>query len=436
MSILGSLIGDSILSAATGIKTIYVKVDQLADIIDETFIQPASGKAFLNRVNETIEGSKLFPKELESEDGKYKLYVSMFERGLTEHRTVWVKAYETNQVFEWNGYTLGPIKEAVKGKLAMREMRSFSSPGYNQSFTPAEHADASVNMANGTDAQRNIVHGVPVSAANANSARMAAMYCAYCGTLNQGSGRFCKECGKELKVAETKEDETTEQNGKKDEHSELIEYCLFALEQNEESYAGTQWSIDMSGRIQRIKESNAPLASQLKRGFLCIEEQEWEEAKAFFDKALDMEAECVEAYFGCLMAEKQISDEQQLKIRNTDLENDKNFRRILRFSEEDSRQLFQRFLETEDREQLILAGLKAASQLDDDFIEKVERYKKLLPDKWISEESPELWEIICQKREERQQEEEAEKAVFCDYCGVLNIGGTICKECGRPIKKG
>lgn len=438
MSVLGSLIGDSILSATTGIKTIHVKAEQLADIIDETFIQPASCKAFLDQVHETIKGSKIFYKELDSEDGKYKLYVSMFKRGLTEHRTVWVKAYETNHIFEWNGYTLGPIKEAVEGKLVMREMRPFSAP--------AGSTDASVNMANHTAAPANTASRVPAPAANANSAGQTAMYCAYCGTLNQGGGRFCKECGKELKVADASnvigtkvagitETETAMSDGKMDEYNELIEYCLSALEKNQESYVGTQWSIDMPMRIRRIKESNAPLASQLKRGFLCIEEQEWAEAKEFFDKALDIEAECVEAYFGLLMAERQVSDEQQLKIRNTGLEDDKNFQRILRFSEGEDRQLFERFLETEDQRQLIVAGLKAASLFDEDFISKEEKYMKLFPDRWILQESRELWEIICKKKEEAAEEAEAGRAVYCDYCGVLNIGGTHCKECGKSLKK-
>lgn len=445
MGILGNLIGDSILSATTGIKTIHVQADQLANIIDETFIQPASGKAFLDQVHETIKGSKLFPKELESEDGKYRLYVSMFERGLTEHRTVWVKAYETNHVFEWNGYTLGPVKEAVEGKLAMREMRPFSSVAQNQSSASAGYTAISANMANSAAMPVNTVDGASAPAANSSSAGKTVIYCSYCGTMNQRGGRFCKECGQELRVvaasdadstkaANKIEDEAMAPGGKQDEYNELIDYCLSALEKKGESYAKTQWSINVPARIERIKESNAPLASRLKRGYICIEDREWEEAKDFFDKALDIEAECVEAYFGLLMAEKQISEEQQLKIRNIDLEKNKNFQRVLRFSGEEDRQLFERFLETEDQRQLILAGLKAAALLDEDFISKEERYMKLFPDKWIFHEDHELWEIICQKKKEIEEEEAQKRPVYCDYCGVLNVGVTVCKECGRSLK--
>lgn len=439
MSILGKVIADGILSATKGIETIHVQADQLADIIDETFIQPASSKAFLDRVHETIKGSKIFYKELESEDGKYRLYVSMFERGLTEHRTVWVKNYNTKQVFEWNGYTLGPIREAVEKKLVMRSMRPFSSAESDQSI--AGHTDTPAN-------------GVSVHAADTGSTGGTAVYCNYCGVLNQGSGRFCKECGKELKVGGASDANSTwvsdstgdvpamSESEENQLMNELIEYCLSALEKSQESYVKTPWSVNMPMRIDRIKENNASLAAQLKRGYLCIEEQEWAEAREFFDKALDMEAECIEAYFGILMAEKQISEEQQLKIRNTDLENNKNFKRVLRFSGEEEKQLFLRFLETEDLKQLILAGLKAASQLDDDFISKEERYMKLFPDNWISQEYPALWEIICRKKKEAEEIAEAEereteknRVVYCDYCGVLNEGGTICIECGRSLKK-
>lgn len=94
-------------------KTYKVNADQLAGIINQTFIQGADAD-YLREVEKVIKGSKVVPRKIESMDGKFVLYVSAFNRGLTTHRKVWVGKVETEEFWEWNGYTLGPIIDATK----------------------------------------------------------------------------------------------------------------------------------------------------------------------------------------------------------------------------------------------------------------------------------------------------------------------------------
>ena len=47
---------------------------------------------------------------------------------------------------------------------------------------------------------------------------------------------------------------------------------------------------------------NVNLTAQIKRGHQALEDREWEKADEFFDRALDMDAECAEAFFGKALA--------------------------------------------------------------------------------------------------------------------------------------
>lgn len=48
--------------------------------------------------------------------------------------------------------------------------------------------------------------------------------------------------------------------------------------------------------------------SQLQRGFIALEDHEWQNAEAFFEEALNIEPKCAEAYLGKLLAKEKKSD--------------------------------------------------------------------------------------------------------------------------------
>ena len=52
-------------------------------------------------------------------------------------------------------------------------------------------------------------------------------------------------------------------------------------------------------------EGGANAQALLKRGNMALEDKKWDDAKGYFDRVLDMDAECSEAYLGLLFAERQ-----------------------------------------------------------------------------------------------------------------------------------
>ena len=60
--------------------------------------------------------------------------------------------------------------------------------------------------------------------------------------------------------------------------------------------------------VQQVVQQStggANLTAQLKRGNQALEDRDWAAADGFFDKALDMDAECAEAFFGKALAKAQ-----------------------------------------------------------------------------------------------------------------------------------
>ena len=116
---------DKILNAVTGrnIKTVKVDAGQLAAIINDTFIQKMGSYRERDEIQKVLKGSLFRFKEINSPDGKFQLLVSDFRRGLTRHRFAWVHNIETDEYFEWNGFSLGILKKAVQPYLLQAAVR-------------------------------------------------------------------------------------------------------------------------------------------------------------------------------------------------------------------------------------------------------------------------------------------------------------------------
>ena len=59
-------------------------------------------------------------------------------------------------------------------------------------------------------------------------------------------------------------------------------------------------------------ESNGNLTALLKRGYMALEDKEWNQANGFFEQVLNMNAECAEAYLGKFLAEQKQPSVQAL----------------------------------------------------------------------------------------------------------------------------
>lgn len=77
----------------------------------------------IDKVERAIKGKILAYTDIDSPDGNYRLHISYFLRGITRHRTVWVKKYDTEDVWEWSGFSLSPLKSAMRSHLTSARLR-------------------------------------------------------------------------------------------------------------------------------------------------------------------------------------------------------------------------------------------------------------------------------------------------------------------------
>ena len=80
-----------------------------------------------------------------------------------------------------------------------------------------------------------------------------------------------------------------------------------------------------------VSQSGGPNTEALiKRGFMALEDKKFDEAKTHFDKVLDSNAECAEAYLGLAMAEEKVGSKRDFIFKNK-LDN-KNYKRAKQFA--------------------------------------------------------------------------------------------------------
>ena len=69
----------------------------------------------------------------------------------------------------------------------------------------------------------------------------------------------------------------------------------------------------------------------LDRGFMALEDKEWEKADGFFEQILNFDAKCSEAYLGKLLAELKVSKKEELLNQSKPFDSSANYQKIIRF---------------------------------------------------------------------------------------------------------
>ena len=69
----------------------------------------------------------------------------------------------------------------------------------------------------------------------------------------------------------------------------------------------------------------------LKRAFLFLEDGDWEKADEYFEKVLDEDVTCGEAYFGKMLVSLKIKKAEELKNCKADITKNKYYDKIMRF---------------------------------------------------------------------------------------------------------
>jgi len=90
----------------------------------------------------------------------------------------------------------------------------------------------------------------------------------------------------------------------------------------------------------------SPALTKTKRGYLSLEDGDWQKASEFFDEALDLDPEYAYAYLGLLCAELKISGESELNSQKQPFADDPNFKKAVRFADPDLKKRLERYTVT------------------------------------------------------------------------------------------
>jgi len=83
----------------------------------------------------------------------------------------------------------------------------------------------------------------------------------------------------------------------------------------------------------------------LKRAFMFVEDGDWQRAYQYFERVLDMDPECAQAYLGLLMVETRVKKQEDLINCVQSFENLNSYQKVLRFGDEDLKKTLQEYIE-------------------------------------------------------------------------------------------
>ena len=95
-----------------------------------------------------------------------------------------------------------------------------------------------------------------------------------------------------------------------------------------------------------LNSSSPTIDSLLRRAMVFVEDQKWDEAKKYADRVLDMEVENGQAYLVKLMADLEVTKEEYLSDLRTAYDNNENYKKIMRFGNDDLKSRVERYQES------------------------------------------------------------------------------------------
>ena len=137
-----------------------------------------------------------------------------------------------------------------------------------------------------------------------------------------------------------------------------MEYSTAWAKEKIQQITGTvkvEGTVEVQGKVQvegPVKvEGAVNKESLLKRGEMALEDGNWDQAKEFFDQALNADASCAEAYLGLALADKGLNNSDaiasmdmhskferlDLNTRIQKLEDDRNFKNFYRFASDEQK---------------------------------------------------------------------------------------------------
>lgn len=102
----------------------------------------------------------------------------------------------------------------------------------------------------------------------------------------------------------------------------------------------------------------------LEKGFIFLEESEWEKAEWSFNDAIHNDPKNAQAYLGLLLAETKLTKVEELESFDTPLSEKTNYRMVIRFANDDLKQRLEKYNEQieQRRSESLAVTQKAAEQ--------------------------------------------------------------------------
>lgn len=216
---------------------------------------------------------------------------------------------------------------------------------------------------------------------------MAALQCEICGgkLIGRAGGLFeCDSCGMEFDTAWVKE-----------------------KIQEIKGTVKVEGTVEVQGTVK--VEGGATAENFLKRGNLALEDGKWEDARNAFDEALNLDAECAEAYLGKLMAELWIKTRSELKECEEPFDWNSNYQKAIRFAGEALREELQQALTYVKNSNLEAAYDAAVAEMNSAYTEYDFKSAAACFESFGDYKDSEKFAALCYRKAEEAAEKETEE---------------------------
>jgi tetratricopeptide (TPR) repeat protein len=155
------------------------------------------------------------------------------------------------------------------------------------------------------------------------------------------------------------------------------------------------------------------IESLMKRGWLFLEDKDWQQADAYFDKVLDIDPEYAPAYIGKLCVELKKQKEESLAGNEGLLSAFGNFQKAVRFADADYKAILEGY-NNQIREQIYVNVLKeknraSSEQAYKDLAERFQAMDGYKDSTELANECANKYFTLKKQREEREQRKEQER---------------------------
>ena len=170
-----------------------------------------------------------------------------------------------------------------------------------------------------------------------------------------------------------------------------------------EKLCGKQQTVQsQSMSPQSTSKSSSTVENLMKRANLYLEDGDFDNADAYFEKVLDIDAEYAPAYIGKLCVELELESEDELIFQDPEFEEESMWSKALRFADENQKELYNSYLE------------QAIKRQDEEWERQEEEERKRQEEKRKRQEEEERkrkeeQERKRQEEEERKRQEEEER---------------------------